>query len=162
MGWGVVGATVWKTMTAAVAAASGGYTEGARVYNSANISIPHATFTALTFDSERYDTDAIHDTATNTSRLTCKTAGKYIIDGNVEWGNGADTGRYCRIRLNGTTDIAAVAQAGQAWMVQQVSAVYDLAVNDYVELVVYQSTGGAFNALVGANYSPEFWMQRIG
>ena len=52
---------------------------GARVHNSANISVSDSTWTSMTFDSERYDTDSIHSTASNTSRLTCVTAGKYLI-----------------------------------------------------------------------------------
>ncbi|GAI09725.1 unnamed protein product, partial [marine sediment metagenome] len=37
------------------------YTEGARVYHSASQTIPDAIGTYLAFDSERYDTDNIHD-----------------------------------------------------------------------------------------------------
>ena len=35
---------------------------------------------------------------------------------------------------------------------------YELAVNDYVELVVYQSSGGALNVVSSGNHSPEFMM----
>ena len=56
-----------------------GYTEGARVYNTGNLTITNATETALTYNSEHFDTDTIHDTGSNTSRLTCKTAGKYTM-----------------------------------------------------------------------------------
>ena len=39
-----------------------------------------------------------------------------------------------------------------------ISTEYSLAVNDYVELVVYQSSGGALDVNAAANYSPEFGM----
>lgn len=134
----------------------------ARVYNGANISIANATLTALTFNSERYDTDAIHDTASNTSRLTCKTAGKYLIGGNAAWGSTGTDERRLQIRLNGATLIASWVGNSGANMNMYVATVYDLAVNDYVELMVYQATGGAINVTAAGNYSPEFWMHRIG
>ena len=51
---------------------NGGVTDdiSVRVFNSTDISVPQATDTILTFDSERWDTDDIHDTATDPSMLT--------------------------------------------------------------------------------------------
>ena len=60
------------------AAAVGKTDIGARVYNDANISIPDNTETAVTFNTEEWDTDTIHDPSTNPERLTAKTAGKYL------------------------------------------------------------------------------------
>ena len=45
-----------------------------RAYNNANITVPNATLTALPLNSERWDTNSIHDLATNNTRLTCQTA----------------------------------------------------------------------------------------
>src|SRR5262245_40483526 len=61
----------------------------ARAYHSANQSINSGTNTTLNFDSERFDSDTIHDNVTNNSRLTCKTAGKYLICCNVRWASNA-------------------------------------------------------------------------
>lgn len=152
-----------------VSAASGAaYTEGARVYNSGNISINDITNTVFTFDSERYDTDSIHDTGSNTSRLTCNTGGKYLIVGNVRWDTNATGIRFIRILLNGVTYIAetrfdAAGNHGGSWPTTQVvTTVYALSATDYVELEGYQSSGGALNALAVGNLSLEFMMQRIG
>lgn len=57
------------------AAAGGGYTEGARVYDSDGQTINNNSLTAIGFDSERYDTDTCHDPGANT-KLTATTAGK--------------------------------------------------------------------------------------
>jgi len=137
---------------------------GARVYNSANQSIANVTWTTVSFDSERYDTDAIHDTVTNNSRLTCVTAGKYIIIFSGLFAANATGSRGAAITLNGTTYIANITVAkGQSneakW---SVSTIYDLAVTDYVEARVYQSSGGNLNLTVESNNSIEFMMQRIG
>ncbi|KKL07858.1 hypothetical protein LCGC14_2581790, partial [marine sediment metagenome] len=136
----------------------------ARVFNSGNLTISTATDTALTFDSERFDTNTIHSTSSNTSRLTVKTAGKYSIWGNVSWGINTTGFRQVWIRLNGSTAIGVVrkAQSESDAIIMQVSAPYDLAVDDYVELVVHQNSGGALNVEAASNHSPEFGMSRIG
>ncbi|KKL75014.1 hypothetical protein LCGC14_2059110, partial [marine sediment metagenome] len=75
---------------------------GARVTNSAAITLTTTTDTGLTFDQEDYDTDTIHDTGSNTNRLTATTAGKYIITGAARFAANATGTRRLGIRLNGT------------------------------------------------------------
>lgn len=148
-----------------LAATVGGYTEGARVYNNANISVTNAGDFFLTFNTERWDTDGIHDTGSNTGRLTCQTAGKYLIIGQIEWATNTTGNRQAYIRLNGTTDIARVTETTTAAMGcprMIVTTIYDLAESDYVELGAYQNSGDALNVLSTGNRSPEFMMHRIG
>jgi len=143
----------------------GGYTEGARAYHSVPQTIPTSTMTDLAFDSERWDTDTIHDLVTNNSRLTCKTAGKYVIMGGVRFAMNATGNRVARIYLNATTIIAYyfVPNAGAAQRTQfVVSTIYDLAVDDYIELTVFQDSGENLDLEAHSNTSPEFMMQRIG
>ena len=60
------------------------YNVGARVYNSTDFTHNSTgNWVAVTFDTERFDTDTIHSTSTNTSRLTINTGGKYLIGGAV-------------------------------------------------------------------------------
>ena len=136
----------------------------ARVYNSADISISNATVTILTFNSERFDTNTIHDTSSNTSRLTCKTAGIYLIFGSVAWSNGALGVRQVSILLNGATVIAkqlSPANDANNTTEQSISTAYELTVNDYVELQVFHGQGSNLNISVLGNYSPEFGMVRV-
>jgi hypothetical protein len=149
-----------------ITSAGGGYTEGARVYNSSNISVAHAALTALTFDSERYDTDSIHSTVSNTSRLTCQTDGKYLISANIHFASSAaGTSRAIIIELNGSgTYIAFDSRrpvSGDATRLS-ISTIYDLSAGNYVQLIPYQDSSGSLNVLASGNYSPEFMMQRIG
>lgn len=134
----------------------------ARVFNSATISVANNTETFLTFNSERWDTDTIHDTSSNTSRLTCKSAGKYFISGNVEWASSPGI-PLIRIKYNGSTIIAAhqVALSTGDYRIQQIQTVWDMAVNDYVELTVIQNSGGALSINSSSKYSPEFMMVRV-
>jgi hypothetical protein len=137
---------------------------GARVYNSANISLAHGAEVVLTFDSERYDTDTIHSTSTNTERLTCQTAGVYLIIASVQiQGNAGGAARQVMIRLNGTTNLCNTRQVFNAADSNlSVSTIYELSATDYVTVVCYQDSGGALNAEAAGNIAPEFMMQRIG
>lgn len=38
---------------------------------------------------------------------------------------------------------------------------YRLTAGDYVEVIVFQSSGGALNVEAATNYSPEFWMTKL-
>ena len=136
---------------------------GCRVYNSANISISNATLTAITFDSERYDTDNIHSTSSNTSRLTANRAGKYIISGGMAYASNSTGQRFIAVRVNGATyiDVHEVLNIGANNHSVSISTIYHLNVGDYVELIAYQTSGGALNVLTSANDSPEFEMTLI-
>lgn len=137
---------------------------GARVQNSGNISIANATPTALTFDTELFDTDSIHSLVLNTSRLTCQTAGKYVIIGTAQFALNATGRRYIYIKLNGTVYIAqhGGSDAEATAYVTHCSCIYDLSLTDYVELFVYQDRGGALNVEFSGEASPVFQMHRIG
>ena len=134
-----------------------------RVYNSANISIPNNENTLLTFNSERWDTDAMHSTTTNASRLTCKTAGVYTITGHVRWPANTTGNRTLEIVRNGSSIIARVNQDGMTTSLSMaISTQYALVVNDYVELRVTQTSGAALDILASSAFSPEFGMTWLG
>lgn len=139
----------------------------ARVYHNANISIANNTTTVLPFNSENFDTDNIHDTATNNTRLTCKTSGKYQITANVAWALGTGGRRGVNIKLNGIAFnyIASQESSPQpdnvGYAVQNVTTLYNLNVGDYVEVEVYQSSGASLN-IQASNYTPLFMMAKVG
>jgi hypothetical protein len=158
------GAPISKKATVANVCEAGMVDIGARVYNSGDLTIGTGAWTALTFDSERWDTDTIHSTVANTERLTATTAGTYLIIGQVEWEVDATSQRGCRIYLNGATVIANLWQehTDVGSCRQNVATIYVLSATDYVELEVYQGTGGNLDVIATANYSLEFMMQKIG
>jgi hypothetical protein len=142
---------------------------GCRVTHNATQAVATATNVALAFNTERFDTDNFHDTVTNNSRLTVPAglAGKYLIYVHVEWAANTDaTARILQLRVNGGTYIGldskpAIATASITTR-HSMSTVYDLAVNDYVEIVVHQLAAGSINITSVGNFSPEFGMQRLG
>lgn len=133
-------------------------------FNSGNQSIPNASETLITYDSELYDTDTIHSTSSNTGRLTAKTAGKYSISLNINFANNSTNIRFASIRLNGTTLIGAAASRaindGAFRSYLSVSAQYILAVNDYVDSTAYQDSGGALN-IEATGKQPNFSMALV-
>ena len=152
----------WATLTSSPTFA------GCSAQNSTGLSISSATWTAVTLNSEEFDTDGYHSTSSNTSRMTIPTgkAGKYFINGIIRyegyngWHN-AETAIY----KNGSK-VKSVSQfsngtTGGAYTFT-ISGVFDAAVGDYFEFYVWQnssvsrtyyidSTNGAFQiAYLGA------------
>jgi hypothetical protein len=123
------------------------FTDRVRVSKSGNQTINTGTvsYTSVTFDTETFDTNALHSTLSNTSRLTCVTAGLYRIYAVVRWGTESATSyTEAAIQLNGTTAIDLADDNGTTGTTktQKLYTEYKLAVGDYVELVVLQGSGG--------------------
>lgn len=128
-----------------------GFVPAARVKNSTAQSIANTTLTALSFDSEDFDTDIIHDLATNKSRLTCKTAGIYDIKATVAFANNATGYRRVSILLGGTDTVSEgfiSAVNGNVTSIA-IGSNYYLNVGEYVEVYVYQTSGGALDVHEG-------------
>jgi len=153
-----------KIADASVTAAKLAAQPSARVFHSISQSVANTTLTVAAFDSEHFDTDTIHDTATNNSRLTCKTAGRYIIIANIRYSPNVTGDRYAQIRLNGTTVLGyeLCRAAATADTMLLVSTLDSLAVNDYVEVIAYQDSGVSLNLTSDATFSPKFMMIRVG
>jgi hypothetical protein len=146
--------------------ASGSTFVGASVYKSAAQTISTATATYLTFPNELYDTNAFHDNSTNNSRLTVPSgkAGKYLLSANTAWRNNATGQRTMYIYKNGTTLLNAVTIPGVSASIDvyaTTSYVADLAVGDYVEMQVYQNSGGNLDVL-WETYASSFQISYLG
>ena len=107
-----------------------------------------STLTAIIFDAETFDTDTMHDNATNNTRITFTTAGKYQINAAVTTdGNSANR---IQIRLNWTTVIGAIGWANW-WASTQngsdLNTIYDFAASDYIE-VLWAFTSWSFNTVI--------------
>lgn len=139
----------------------------AHVFHSVDQSVPHNTSTVLTFDSERYDGDAMHDPAVNPSRLTVPAGlgGRYRLWVLATYAGNVTGQRVVDLRLNGTTVIASdqrQAMLGGFQTPMSVSVEYDLVPGDYVEVVCFQNSGAAVAVKANANYSPDFGMTLLG
>jgi len=109
-------------------------------------SIANSTVTAVTWDVENFDTDTMHDTATNNSRLIAKTAGKYAIAMYVAFSNNGTGIRYLDVVINGVTLVGKqVIPNATGTDHMSLASVAQLNPNDYVEGRVYQNSGGPIN-----------------
>jgi hypothetical protein len=84
----------------------------------------------------------MHDNSTNNSRITCTSAGTYLITGVVSWDTNLNGLRTASIKLNGTTLLDAfllTSMAGGNGGMAPVTLLYPLIVGDYVELMAYTS-----------------------
>lgn len=130
-----------------------------RVHNSTTQSVAPGV-SALAFNTEDFDTDNMHDNTTNNSRLTCKTAGKYLIMGSIDFStNPSGSYRSGLIKLNGTTFIEQTLNAvvtSAETTILQVSAVCNMSANDYVELISYHNASGSLSV------NSKFTMIKVG
>lgn len=101
---------------------------------------------AITFDAEEWDTDAIHDNASNNSRFTIPAGmdGKWRFTAATEFSSNATGDRAIWFRKNGTTTVRYAQQlrsaAGNATVVLATTTVI-LSAADYIEAMVYQDSG---------------------
>jgi hypothetical protein len=115
--------------------------------------------TACTFDSERWDNASIHSTASNTSRLIAPVTGLYRMGGFASFGPNSTGTRACWIQESaGGSRIAQTEGPGQATNTISLnpSCEWRLAAGQYVELFVYQTSGGNLDV------TAEFWIVRLG
>jgi hypothetical protein len=144
-------------------AGGGGADISCRVYHSVAQTIPDTTLVFSAFDTELWDTDGIHDPQTNNSRLTGRTAGKYVIAGGGQFVYNATGRRHAQIRLNGATVIASqhLPACTDGVTSLAVTTIWDMEEGDYVELGFFQASGGDLDLTGGYVYSPWFAMAKI-
>jgi hypothetical protein len=130
-----VGGAVTLTVPGAV-----GSSIRCRARKSTTTAVATGAVTAIALDTEDWDTDTMHSTVTNTSRITVNTAGLYLVTGQFGT-TGAVTGTLIVIlRLNGTTNLAAqtVPNTG-TFSYGEAAETYNLAATDYLELCYFSS-----------------------
>lgn len=119
-----------------------------KAYPSANVSLPNTATTGIPLNTEMWDTDGIHDNVTNNTRLTCRTAGIYLVEGAIWFtGSAAGTQRIMNILVNGAIINDQQNPAGTADARLELSCLVKLNVGDYVELAGYQDSGVTMSAL---------------
>lgn len=121
-----------------------------RLFNSATVT-PYTTNTAITWNSESYDTDDMHSTSVNTSRITFQTAGVYLCTATIRTDATTITQGNLYARLNGGATIIGqnfILPTSGASLSQVSSFMYSFAAGDYIEWVSgYVGTGtGSINS----------------
>lgn len=127
-----------------------------------------ATDTSILFNgTDELDTHAYHDPSSNSDRITIPSgkAGKYRFWANFGW-DGNNTGmRQISIRKNVGGTILTIAnqqavQGGAHW--QEISTgPVDMAVGDYVRVIIQQTSGGN-RSVIGATITARFGAELLG
>lgn len=141
-------------------AASGSSFSGCFVYGTANQTVSNTTVTVIPFAAENFDTDGFHSTTTNNSRVTIPTgkSGKYLVIARGTFAQNNTGFRQTRVLKNGTAVQINVEPTNTITDVQSnASYILDLVAGDYLEIAVYQNSGG--NLVVTASNDNETSMQ---
>jgi len=139
------------------APASGSTFSGANVYKDPAQAISNATWTNVTWNQETFDTDAFHDNSTNNSRFTIPSGknGYYLITACLQFLSNPNGFRASVIRKN-ASDYAKInwvtANSGDSTILVGSTTVSCVA-TDYIEVQVYQNSGGNLNINYGASES---------
>lgn len=136
------------------ALASGTATASASVRKTVAQSISNSTTTTISWDAEDWDTDTIHDNATNNSRLTATTSGKYIITAAIVFGSNNAGVRQLVVNKNGFLAFQQIFPNNGAGEDQcALTGFVSLSISDYVEVQVWQNSGGSLNVQTSSSFS---------
>lgn len=128
------------------AEAGGAAHVGAKAYNSGTQTIANGTETAVTLNTDEWDSNAFHDTSTNTSRMTIPAGmgGKYLCIGKVYFAADADGYRRVGFYVNGAVSAITIVDTDLGTDAAVIIATGELllAAGDFVEMWVQHSAGG--------------------
>ena len=133
---------------------------GALVSKSADQSLNNSQITAITFDTEIYDTSAIHDTITANTRLTVPSGVTRVkLSAKAMFATNGTGARIAWIYKGGTSAYPGSAHvsvtpvsSGTTDIVLE-SPVLTVVAGDYFELYCVQYSGGLLSVLGSANYT---------
>ena len=123
-----------------------------RAYQSAAQTLTTAVSAAVTLDAEDIDTEAIHSTVTNNSRMTIVTAGRYRVMAGVTFSSNATGYREVLVKKNGTTVFyirSATTSAGAPCLTTTDEVL--CSAGDYIEMYALQTSGGNLNLGTGSS-----------
>lgn len=122
-------------------------------FSSSAISLANNADTLITFNSENYDTDSMHSTSVNTSRVTFNTSGVYTVRVGVQLPSAAYSSNNINPRVNsaevstGGTALGPI--VGNSLRYVQWSFEYGFTAGDHFQFWVLQDSGGAINTGTG-------------
>jgi hypothetical protein len=132
-------------------------------------SMPNATWTSVTFNTEVFDTAGGHDLVTNTSRYTVQAGhgGLWMVSAKMSWDGNTTNRRLARFLVNGAAVIPgselSVPAAATALLAPVYAVPVVLAAGDYIEIQQNQDSGGGRTTFLGTSDSgAAFWGVRLG
>lgn len=138
-----------------------------RASSSVALTLASASNVRASLDTTDWDqgtASAQHSTSSTQSHLVCRQAGIYLISAGATISQNASGLRDVGIQLNGTTWVAEMYTGANPTDVTifSLSALYQLALGDYVELVLYQDSGSTLQALANRDVKAHIAWCRLG
>lgn len=129
----------------------------AHIYDNTTFVVPHNSATLITFAAEINDTDSMHSTSTNPSRIIFTTAGYYDVDALFTIGQFTYSVLTTECRLNaggvaggGTSLRSQPYDPGNTNMFHHIRRFFNA--GDYIEYFITQNHGGATASLSSASF----------
>ena len=142
--------------------AVGGFQGGASVAKTSAQTIASGSQVLLTWDSEDYDTNGLHDNAVDNSRITVDDGRRWVrLSAGVIWNSNSTGYRMIRISKNGSIAYPGAAQlrvnASERSHLSITGPVVPVLDDDYFEIEVKQSSGSSrlAEALDGTYFAME-------
>lgn len=139
-------------------------------YDSTVLSVANNVSTLMSWNAEVLDSDNMHNSGTNPSRITCNAAGLFHVDVGIAWTANGTGSRITHIRKNsagsatgGTQLFDFTAMASPNTFSFGSSFDVDLIVGDYIEVFVQQISGGSLSTTginQYENYIQAFWIAK--
>jgi hypothetical protein len=132
-------------------------------YQSAAQSVANSTLVAIGMDSSVVDSYGGHSNVTNNSRYTAVVAGYYFVIAQVGYAANASGNRLIEMHKNGGSTLnlgqgVGLAPTTSNNSANQVSALVQLNVGDYIEAYTYQTSGGALNTVPAQSGMTVLWL----
>ena len=156
----------WTSGQTVTAAQMNSYTNNcsASIYRTSALAIANASDVVVTWSTSEFDTDTCWAAGSN-DRLTIKTAGIYVVSATIAWASNGTGERISWIQKNGSSsDRWGMVRQG-AWSTGEtmynVVSIMSLVVNDYVQVGVYQASGGNLNLNGSGTARTRFGIARV-
>ena len=121
----------------------------AKASRSSALATANSSWLTVPWTVEDWDTDNMVDVGAAPSRVTCKTAGRYDVRASVSWYPNSSGVRIVAIARNGQSVVnpdSRVPPASGGWGTShQLADEITLNVGDYLEIRVFQTSGGNLN-----------------
>lgn len=166
------------TLTVGGTAITGGRLDGAKVTNTAFQEIANSAWVGLSWNNEVHDTNNLHSTSANSSRLLLNSSGLWMIGAQVTWISPSSGGEFQgRIVLSDTSILTGFASQPMVNNGVSSKAAYTFSAphyatdtGQYVTVQVYQNSGST-RSVAGStavettsltNIGPtQFWVQKV-
>lgn len=124
-----------------------------RAHDATGLVVTDGGTTLLTLSGETYDTDSMHDTGSNTSRITFNTAGFYTVSFAVQLPTATYTVANIDCRLNAGGNIASGTNLfqGNFQTARRMTGTFtgEFIASDYIEFWVTQTSGASRTTVTG-------------